>query len=189
MRLINVETYAMAERDYRSTRYAILSHTWEEDEVMYEDMENLDSAHQKKGFRKIELCCRQAAEDELEWAWVDTCCIDKRSSAELSEAINSMYKWYGSSFVCYAYLADVHAPEEIKRTSQPSRWFSRGWTLQELIAPFKIQFFTQDWIPIGTREMLGDIVRREKRRVWLIVSLASSMSTCLFSTVRGRKPL
>jgi len=84
---------------------------------------------------------------------IDTCCIDKKSSAELSEAINSMYKWYEKSEKCYAYLEDVSS----QRTSRfwdnfsESSWFKRGWTLQELIAPMKLKFFAEDWKPLGNK--------------------------------------
>ncbi|KAK5098163.1 hypothetical protein LTR24_001985 [Lithohypha guttulata] len=91
--------------------YAILSHTWDEEEVTYEDMLEKRYANMK-GFENINKCCRQALTDGLAYAWVDTCCIDKRSSAELSEAINSMYRWYQEAKVCYALVTDVEAPTD-----------------------------------------------------------------------------
>jgi hypothetical protein len=141
-------------------------------------MQNTENAAAKEGFKKIEYCCKQAAEDGWEWAWVDTCCIDKTSSAELSEAINSMYKWYTASMVCYAYMSDILSPSEFwTRMPRPAnqdvplfgiqygelepedewawsvpRWFSRGWTLQELIAPFTVIFYTNSWERIGTKK-------------------------------------
>ncbi|KAH8812639.1 heterokaryon incompatibility protein-domain-containing protein [Xylogone sp. PMI_703] len=124
--------------DQQPPKYAILSHTWGEGEVSYQDMRA--GAHQargKSGFSKIEHCCAQAHQDEFKWVWIDTCCIDKSSSSELSEAINSMYRWYEKSHVCYAYLVDVPplSPELDEDKFRSSRWFTRGWTLQELIAP------------------------------------------------------
>lgn len=109
--------------------YAILSHTWgpSKDEVTYHDLLN-GTGRNKMGYCKLEFCRKQAEQDRLQYFWVDTCCIDKTSSAELSEAINSMYSWYQAAEVCYAYLADVPS----NNTFSCSRWFTRGWTLQEL---------------------------------------------------------
>jgi ankyrin repeat protein len=121
--------------------YAILSHTWVKgQEVSLQEMSGPD-AKSKKGYEKIKSCCDMAKAEGLDYAWVDTCCIDKTSSAELSEAINSMYYWYEQAAVCYAFLADV--PTE--KPFEESRWFSRGWTLQELIAPSRVVFFGEDW--------------------------------------------
>jgi hypothetical protein len=94
MRLINVTTFELKDFGANPPFYAILLHTWGEGEVSFQDMADLDAARQKKGFAKIEHCCRQARRHGLSWAWVDTCCIDKASSAELSETINSMFQWY-----------------------------------------------------------------------------------------------
>jgi hypothetical protein len=131
--------------------YAILSHTWgrDEDEVTFYDV-NFGTGKAKAGYSKIRLCGEQAREHGLEYFWVDTCCIDKTSSSELSEAINSMYRWYKESAACYAYLADVF--DETKLTQ--SRWFIRGWTLQELIAPTKVVFYNANWRHIGTKDTL-----------------------------------
>ncbi|RMX86972.1 hypothetical protein D0869_02689 [Hortaea werneckii] len=109
MWLLNAKTYALKFFHTAKTAppYAILSHTWEDDEVLFKDMDDLEKAKAKSGWQKIEYICRQALEDGLQWAWVDTCCIDKSSSAELSEAINSMFKWHECSTVCYVYLCDV----------------------------------------------------------------------------------
>ncbi|KAI1152223.1 hypothetical protein F4825DRAFT_327318 [Nemania diffusa] len=104
-------------------------------------------AESRAGFEKIKACCKVARENGLEWVWIDTCCIDKTSTAKLSEAINSMFRWYQKATVCYAYLADVHDEHEFAS----SRWFRRGWTLQELIAPKILQFFSHDWTLLGSR--------------------------------------
>ncbi|KAI0542682.1 HET-domain-containing protein [Xylaria digitata] len=131
-------------------QYAILSHTWGEDEVLFQDLS--DKKHKDKlGYAKIEGCCQQAIRDDFEFVWVDTCCIDKRSSAELSEAINSMFRWYKEAQVCYVYLVDVPSREDpCERNSAFSkgRWFTRGWTLQELIAPPRLEFFDTTWTEI-----------------------------------------
>jgi len=136
--------------------YAILSHTWgtPNEEVSFRDMQT-GSGENKRGYRKLLFCGKQAADDGLRYFWVDTCCIDKTSSAELSEAINSMYMWYGAAEVCYAYLADVPS----NCTFQNSRWFERGWTLQELIAPTEVIFFDEKWEPLGTRLELSKSVQ------------------------------
>ncbi|KIM98685.1 hypothetical protein OIDMADRAFT_66246, partial [Oidiodendron maius Zn] len=162
MRLLNSRTLQMKEfiDDDDIPPYAILSHTWGEDEVSLLDMERLDIS-QKKGLAKIQFCCAQAASDNLEWAWVDTCCIDKKSSAELSEAINSMYRWYYKAKICYAFLADVYWTDdaaEIEGRFNSSRWFTRGWTLQELIAPRTIVFFSNDWRSLGTKSQLTSVL-------------------------------
>lgn len=156
MWLINTTTLAL---EYfvpeNAPPYAILSHTWGDEEVAFAEFRNLDDkAKAKRGFPKIEKTCQLARDDNIAYAWVDTCCIDKTSSAELSEAINSMYAWYGSSKICYAYiddwLPDVKWEDLIRlglgsRKKRPLRWFTRGWTLQELIAPYSVAFFDASW--------------------------------------------
>ncbi|KAI6152847.1 HET-domain-containing protein [Pisolithus thermaeus] len=156
-------------------RYAILSHRWEDDsEVAYEEMIGLMKMDEPKknevwnrsGYQKIIQCCKQAMKDGHEWLWIDTCCIDKRSSAELSEAINSMHQWYQDAQVCYAYLNDVtestFPTERNSRTYKESygwpEWFMRGWTLQELIAPKRLEFFNKDWAPIGNKQHLAPVL-------------------------------
>ncbi|KAH7316738.1 heterokaryon incompatibility protein-domain-containing protein [Stachybotrys elegans] len=131
--------------------YAILSHTWGPDEVTFDDMQSVDLSFVriKAGFQKIQRCCDQALIHGYEYAWVDSCCIDKKSSAELTEAINSMFKFYGNSSLCYAYLDDVPdwditRPFPDEQFAQ-SRWFTRGWTLQELVAPQNILFYSEHW--------------------------------------------
>ena len=133
--------------------YAILSHTWGENEVLFTDVQE-GKAEGKPGYEKIQQSCKRAAADGYEHVWVDTCCIDKRSSAELSEAINSMYNWYRRAGVCYAYLADVSSDDDCEGVNSDfarSRWFKRGWTLQELIAPANLIFMSRDWIEIGSK--------------------------------------
>src|ERR1700760_222133 len=107
MWLINCKSFQL-EWFYEHTapQYAILSHTWGQEEFLHEDIQN-HQGREKIGFKKVQYCCEQALQDGLQYAWVDTCSIDKKSSSELSEAINSMYRWYSQSSVCYAYLSDV----------------------------------------------------------------------------------
>jgi Heterokaryon incompatibility protein (HET) len=130
------------------------------------------------GWKKIVGCCQLALDEGLEWAWIDSCCIDKTSSSELSEAINSMFRWYRDAEICYAYLSDVSVPlEEVTNMDafRFSKWFTRGWTLQELLAPEELKFFDKDWVYIGTKEELFetissvtglDICSISKTRVW-----------------------
>jgi hypothetical protein len=135
--------------------YAILSHTWEDgQEVLYEDMIKKQGQN-KTGYDKLVFCAQQAKLDNLQYFWVDTCCIDKSSSAELTEAINSMYKWYRNAARCYVYLSDVTSTDFASPNNfQTSRWFTRGWTLQELLAPTFVQFFTRDHVLLGDRVSL-----------------------------------
>lgn len=145
--------------------YAILSHTWEGDEVSYQDfILPRRSAEESKGFLKIDQTCILARESGIRYAWIDTCCIDKTSSAELTEAINSMFQWYASSAVCYVFLSDLPpADDENSSALQSSsmakcRWFTRGWTLQELLAPPTVMFYDGGWQPRGTKTDLGPAI-------------------------------
>jgi tetratricopeptide (TPR) repeat protein len=142
-------------------RYAILSHTWgrDVDEVTYKDIID-GTGSGKAGYDKLHFCAAQAKNDRLDYCWIDTCCIDKTNAAELTESINSMFRWYQNASKCYVFLADVLAcKSEDDRDSQlrNSRWFTRGWTLQELIAPRCVEFFSRD------RERLGDRKSLEKQ--------------------------
>lgn len=155
MRLLNADTLEF-EEFFQSTRpkYAILSHTWEKEEVSFQQYEQPDATTKDKtGYLKIVNACKKALERGIGYIWVDTCCIDKRSSAELSEAINYMFRWYQEAEICFAYLADVDPTDHTK--SSPSfhcsRWFTRGWTLQELLAPMNLDFFASDWSFIANR--------------------------------------
>ncbi|KAH7082172.1 heterokaryon incompatibility protein-domain-containing protein [Paraphoma chrysanthemicola] len=134
--------------------YAILSHTWghSEEEVSYHDVVS-GTWKDKPNSRKISFCGWQAARDGLNHFWIDTCCIDKSSSADLSEAINSMFSWYQGAAVCYAFLSDVHHDRR-SIALEGSKWFTRGWTLQELLAPKKIVFYSSGWKAIGSKDEL-----------------------------------
>ncbi|KFZ02837.1 hypothetical protein V502_11466 [Pseudogymnoascus sp. VKM F-4520 (FW-2644)] len=150
MRLLHVETKQFAEFFDQIPPYAILSHTWGSNELSFKDMER----NEYTASLKTEGCCKQALEDGLEYVWIDTFCIDKSSSAELSEAINSMWAWYQRAEVCYAYLSDVPPETAIYEDDSAfckSRWFTRGWTLQELLAPSKVVFYDESWGCIGRK--------------------------------------
>jgi hypothetical protein len=159
MRLINVDTYKLEAFDPgRIPKYAILSHTWGEDEVLLQDLEKPE-ARQKSGWKKIQYSCKEAKTRDISYVWVDTCSIDKSSSAELSESINSMYSWYQRAEVCFAYLEDVVAGDaNAKYQIRKSRWFTRGWTLQELVGPEIVEFFSESWIPLGTKDNLAEMI-------------------------------
>ncbi|KAL7916804.1 heterokaryon incompatibility domain-containing protein [Trichoderma velutinum] len=167
MRLLHASKWHMADfiSDDAIPRYAILSHTWGGDEVTYHDWRTLSisEAKLKAGCAKILACRGQAVRDGLEWVWVDTCCIDKSSSAELTEAINSMFRWYTNAAVCYVLLADVEATSDqavLEERMAKSRWFTRGWTLQELLAPppEKLIFYSSEWARLGSKTDFVDIV-------------------------------
>ena len=164
MRLLHAETITLElfPDDRLIPPYAVLSHTWGGEEVTFQEMtlsSSSTSYESKAGFSKIRGCCARALADGLSYVWVDTCCIDKASSAELSEAINSMFRWYQQARICYAYLVDVPAnPDrhadvyhEHYAAYQACRWFTRGWTLQELLAPADVHFFDAGWHPIGSK--------------------------------------
>ena len=150
MRLLNVQTFQLelfTGPIPSDLPYAILSHTWEDDEVTFEDMRDLSIARTRKGFGKTEAASQMSVSHGVQYLWVDTCCIDKTSSAELSEAINSMFCWYKDALVCFAYLCDLPTTQQPGALEgfQDCRWFTRGWTLQELIAPAVVLFFDQEW--------------------------------------------
>ena len=140
--------------------YAILSHVWELEEVAFLDIDDIQRARHMRGFEKIRLSCQQARRQGLCYVWVDTCCIDKTSSSELSEAINSMFKWYRDAAVCYAYLSTTshlgNDGDNDPAAFRNSRWLTRGWTLQELIGPKHIEFYGKSWNYLGTKLALRD---------------------------------
>ncbi|KAJ9663543.1 hypothetical protein H2198_000809 [Neophaeococcomyces mojaviensis] len=157
MRLIDANTGFLKEFSPRKKpKYAVLSHRWTKDEVTFLDV-------QAKTFRdtssldKFWGSLRQARRDGLKSVWIDTCCIDKQSSAELSEAINSMYRWYQGAEYCYVYLHDVDK-DTWQESFLKSKWFTRGWTLQELLAPPSVIFYDRQWQPLGDRKTLAGVI-------------------------------
>ncbi|KAK7462394.1 hypothetical protein VKT23_007993 [Stygiomarasmius scandens] len=163
MRLLNTLSFELHEFRSDIPPYAILSHTWEEEEVTFEDIADWHRTGlpiAKAGGSKINNACAYARKYMFEWIWIDSCCIDKSSSAELSEAINSMYQYYEDAEVCYVFLCDASSQENPKNPNsafRSSRWFRRGWTLQELIVPLYAVFLVNansegtEWTEIGTR--------------------------------------
>jgi hypothetical protein len=123
----------------------------------------------RNGYKKIQFCGKQATRDGLQYFWIDTCCIDRSNNTELQEAINSMFRWYGNAARCYVYLSDVPEPEldtndqscqQIWESSfRKSSWFTRGWTLQELIAPASVEFFSKDDKKLGDKKSLERQIR------------------------------
>jgi hypothetical protein len=151
--------------------YAILSHTWgaDEEEVTFADIVESDGKA-KRGYEKIRFCGEQAQLDDLQYFWVDTCCIDKTDKAELSHAIRSMFRWYQNATKCYVYLSDVSTRKRKVKSMlteftwepafESSRWFTRGWTLQELLAPAKVEFFSAEWEKLGDKTSLKSLIHR-----------------------------
>ncbi|OBZ69801.1 hypothetical protein A0H81_10547 [Grifola frondosa] len=219
MRLLHTRTLTLKEfpNSQRAEPYAILSHVWRKEEVLFHHIQDLNIAKKLRGFPKVFGCCERARDEGYEWVWIDTCCIDKSSSSELSEAINSMFAWYKEAEVCYVYLDDVpakpaalyisatlitddietvrkweddsddessddssiykdmepDAPDEFVEDGseserwlamfKDSRWFTRGWTLQELIAPRESVFLAQNWSEVGTRKDMVHVIEEASR--------------------------
>jgi hypothetical protein len=196
MRLIRGNTLELVEfSDSDIPPYAILSHTWGSEEITYQEMckdapnkIRINSQSQQESYNKIQYCCAQASKDGLDYSWVDTICIDKSSSSELSEAINSMFRWYSNAVVCYAYLSDV---QFLSSDLSGSRWFTRGWTLQELIAPRRILFFTSQWELIGTKESLcgkiSNITGIDVMTLRATTTLSSASVACKMSWAANRQ--
>ncbi|KAK3940661.1 hypothetical protein QBC46DRAFT_353953 [Diplogelasinospora grovesii] len=140
-------------------RYAILSHTWGPDEVLFKELVD-GTGKSKLGYHKIRFCADQAWHDGLQFCWVDTCCIDKTNFPELQEAITSMFRWYRDAAKCYVHLADVSIPPALGTPFRNSRWFTRGWTLQELIAPASVEFFSREGQRLGNRRSLEQDIHK-----------------------------
>ncbi|PIL26291.1 hypothetical protein GSI_12047 [Ganoderma sinense ZZ0214-1] len=175
--------------------YAVLSHTWDKDgEQSFQEVRAIAKRCLANGTNprddpelspKIRECCILAEKHGYHWVWIDSCCIDKMSSSELSEAINSMYKWYKSSEVCYAYLKDVPSDDVVKARDsafRKSRWHSRGWTLQELIAPDSVVFLSVDWRELGSRaelSLLLQVITGLPAKLMLGVTRPAEYSACI----------
>jgi hypothetical protein len=161
MWLINTSTTRLEPKPFYEPDippYAILSHTWGDDEVDFQDFKEEKAAKLKDGWSKIKNICEKALSDGLQYAWVDTCCIDKSSSAELSESINSMFFWYRQAAKCYVFLSDFEHGSRPEDQFPRCRWFTRGWTLQELLAPRIVLFYDRVWEEIGSKIQLCHII-------------------------------
>lgn len=165
--------------------YAILSHIWAADnseEVTWAEVETFDG-QKKPGYEKIRFCAEQARQDGISHFWVDTCCINTTNLVELSEAITSMYRWYQDAVKCYVYLPNVSCPLQDPTSDsyavwwpqfQASKWFTRGWTLQELLAPKTVEFFSSERVFLGDKKTLA-------RQIYQITSIPVDAlhSSCL----------
>ena len=183
MRLLNTSTFELHSREqefFKSQGYAILSHRWVGAEITFDtlqrhllDLKRTEAKYMKSPqLSKIRGACETARQLGFVWLWIDNCCINKESSAEESESINSMFKWYREAQICITYLSDVkldtyggqggkaHNIFQKINTDEPSEWFYRGWTLQELLAPRKLNFYDKDWTYMGTKDSLAPQIER-----------------------------
>jgi hypothetical protein len=142
--------------------YAILSHTWfrgKNEEVTFKEIQE-GIQDDRPGFKKLKFCGKQANADGLSYFWVDTCCIDKSNETEVTTAINTMFWWYQNAEKCYTYLSDVLSrteddlPRRWESDFRNCAWFTRGWTLQELLAPSNVEFYSQDCVRLGDKKSL-----------------------------------
>lgn len=156
MRLLDVGTLEVGEFfEDDIPEYAALSHTWGSEEASLQQWTRHPNPAEstKRGFLKVLSVCRLAQREGFQYLWVDTVCIDKTSSEHVTEAINSMFQWYREAKVCYAYLEDVEHQPKARQIDQlrTCRWFTRGWTVQELLAPKTVKFYDHNWSMIGTK--------------------------------------
>ncbi|KAI1101937.1 heterokaryon incompatibility protein-domain-containing protein [Jackrogersella minutella] len=167
MRLLNVKTMRVESFPTRQISaipdYVILSHRWQdEEEVSFHDIQGeLEKIQHKKGYQKILKCCEIASSTGFEYVWIDTCCINKSDENELTHTLAAMFRYYRDSQACYTYLADVSGddnPFDEGSEFRRSKWFTRGWTLQELVAPLYVTFFDRDWNEIGTKSNLRTVI-------------------------------
>jgi hypothetical protein len=180
MRVLNTTTFELHSREqefFKSQGYAILSHRWVGAEITFDTLpQHIPELRRTEArylaspqLSKIRGACEMARQLGFAWMWIDNCCINKASATEESESINSMYKWYRDAQICITYLSDVkldaapgmlnqNTPTKIFRkinSDQPSEWFFRGWTLQELLAPRKMNFYDTNWTFMGTKDSLA----------------------------------
>ncbi|KAL8724355.1 MAG: hypothetical protein Q9181_006860 [Wetmoreana brouardii] len=164
IRLLNAKTCRLPDNDEKKAQqgqsYVIISHVWGDTEIVFEDMprfEELSTSSKRLSAAKISGACEMVLRGyngDIKYLWLDTVCIDKKNLTELSMSINSMYKWYRQAKVCFVYLQDF--PGKDIDVFTKSRWFTRGWTLQELIAPERVIFFDRNWRWIGDKESLQE---------------------------------
>ncbi|KAF8549449.1 hypothetical protein OG21DRAFT_1447848 [Imleria badia] len=130
-------------------KWIMFSHTWEGKEPTFKDVNLVDSLwklDESPLNDKLRQFCTTASEDGYRWAWSDTCCIDKATSAILSQSLISMYSWYEEAAETLVYLADVMSSAELGDLAlTKSRWMTRAWTLQELLASKVIRFYNREW--------------------------------------------
>jgi hypothetical protein len=171
MRLIHVETLRIEVFNEPPHKYAILSHRWiHGQEVCLQDWEAfvakqqpiLNQIQPKLGFIKIHNACAQAKKQGMDWIWIDTMCIDKTNDAEVKMSINRMFSWYQQASICLVYLHDLQGGNRLEVISEDQKptWFTRGWTLQELLAPTTVLFFDQHWNYLGTRSELAEAINK-----------------------------
>lgn len=155
MRLVNTRSLKFEEFDEPPGRYAILSHTWDHGkELSYQQMKEGSTIDENGvGWQKLYHTCRIAKAQDIPYAWIDTCCINKADIPELTESINSMFKWYQKAYVCYAYISDWEPGAGVAAFCD-CKWFTRGWCLQELVAPYSVQFFDRGWNYCGDKSSL-----------------------------------
>jgi GTPase SAR1 family protein len=170
MRLLHFDTLGkLVLTDFRDKTippYAILSHRWSDSEILIEDVLSGTYKEREEGYQKLAFCAKQAAQDKLQYFWIDTCCIDRWNKSERSKAINSMFQWYKNATRCYVFLPDVSvstATEPVQRSDWEvsfcaSAWFTRGWTLQELIAPVSVEFFSCEGRGLGDKATLDQLL-------------------------------
>ncbi|KFA69570.1 hypothetical protein S40285_09522 [Stachybotrys chlorohalonatus IBT 40285] len=174
MRCLNTITFVLhngLQEVFKREGYAILSHRWADDEITFDqigdyttELRSITGSHPIPQLDKIIGACAIARQQGRRWVWIDSCCINKSSSQEYQESINSMFKWYSDAAICIAFLSDIRRDPSIinepqpfynTQTGRPSVWFTRGWTLQELLAPKDMQFYDGDWQYIGTKAELA----------------------------------
>ncbi|KAF4972700.1 hypothetical protein FSARC_765 [Fusarium sarcochroum] len=177
MRCINTATFELhtsTQIDFKQRGYAILSHRWGSEEILFaqigqfaQELRHTKSRHVLPQLDKILGACNTAKQQGLQWIWVDNCCINKSDNSELSESINSMFKWYSEAVVCLTYLSDVRKSPSTTvgsqifqsfETGEMTKWFTRGWTLQELLAPGKLLFYDTDWNYLGDKRELAESI-------------------------------
>ncbi|KAF4930545.1 Vegetative incompatibility protein HET-E-1 [Colletotrichum fructicola] len=169
--------------------YAILSHRYDSKagEVSFKHLNpGSETPTGRVSYKKITGFCNKAFDAGFKWAWVDTCCINHDDSEEQKRSINSMFEWYRKSEVCYAYLADVATGGDIRE----SEWFTRGWTLQELLAPGNLTFFDKNWIDIGSKAFLRNVIQEITNipPAALLVNQSVEYSVAqIFSWTQGRE--
>ncbi|KAH8897399.1 hypothetical protein GQ53DRAFT_743109 [Thozetella sp. PMI_491] len=167
--------------------FAALSHCWEANEVTFADLRDPDKAARKAGHLKLRRACQTAEGLGLQWLWADTVCINRSSSAELTESVNSSFRWYRQCQVCIVHLSDYPSneqqPADVKTTLSRCRWVRRAWTLQELIAPSKVQFYDENWVCIGSKDSLIPVLSEITR----IDTAALEDPECLFDFSVGRR--